>query len=316
MKKLDAEQINALKSLPYWNKVNDLVNLYEKEILSQEEFKQELLRIRGEFKRNTPNFPKVSPSKKRSIGSSVEMVSIEGDQFQLRSNINYIAILSDFLISKYPIMQELYKSIIGSNPSHFQSKKNPVESISWYDAIEFCNELSHLEGLEKCYSGSKDNIRCNFQLNGYRLPTEAEWIFAARGGRYSKSYDYSGGNNPNNVVWNSSNSNGSTQPVGLKNSNELGLYDMSGNVYEWCWDWKEDYPNITENNPKGPLNGEGRVIRGGSWWHDPEFSNILYKYKKPDFVTALTGNPTDIRGVLYPNDKNYFLGFRITRTLK
>ncbi|MBU4486944.1 MAG: formylglycine-generating enzyme family protein [Candidatus Delongbacteria bacterium] len=243
------------------------------------------------------------------------MISIEGDQFQLRSNVNYIAILSDFLISKYQVTQELYQFIMGNNPSSFHGTNNPVESVSWYDAVEFCNKLSEFEGFERCYSGSKDNIKCNFLSNGYRLPTEAEWIFAARGGRHSKGYDYSGDNNPDSVAWHSSNSKDSTQPVGLKAPNELGLYDMSGNVYEWCWDWREEYPIVTEKNPTGPFNGESRIIRGGSWCHDFEFCNILYKYKKPDIITALTGNPTDIRGALHPSDKNYFLGFRLSKTL-
>jgi formylglycine-generating enzyme required for sulfatase activity len=169
---------------------------------------------------------------------------------------------------------------MGNNPSRFfkrsrflglgkrhDLKMPPVERVSWYDSIEFCNKKSEMEGLEKCYSGSGDNIKCDFTKNGYRLPTEAEWEYAARGGNKSRGYKYAGSNNIAEVAWYSSNSNHKTHPVGQKQPNELGIYDMSGNVWEWCNDRydKNYYKNSPRNNPQGPKSGNSYVLRGGSW---------------------------------------------------
>lgn len=145
-------------------------------------------------------------------------------------------------------------------------KDHPVIHVSWNDAIAFCNWLSEKEGLLKTYSGNGESINCNFDSNGYRLPTEAEWEFAAKGGKASKGFKYSGGNDIDAVGWYSGNSGSSTQSSGTKQSNEIGIHDMSGNVWEWCWDWYGDYNSLSQTNPSGPHSGSFRVVRGGGWF--------------------------------------------------
>ncbi len=148
----------------------------------------------------------------------------------------------------------------------------PVIYVSWYDAVKYCNWLSEQAGLPKAYSISGTSVNWNQNAEGYRLPTEAEWEYAARGGKHSRGYKYAGSNNVGEVGWYSGNSGGKTHPVKGKKANELGLYDMSGNVWEWCWDWYDsDYYSISPGgNLTGPSSGSYRVIRGGSWGLNPE----------------------------------------------
>ena len=128
---------------------------------------------------------------------------------------------------------------------------DPVICVSWYDAVDYCNWLSRKDGLLPAYSRGGNSIQCNFSANGYRLPTEAEWEYAATGGSSSRGYTYSGSNTIGNVAWYSGNSGLKPHPVGGKQANELGLYDMSGNVWEWCWDWYGDYPSRSQTDPTG-----------------------------------------------------------------
>ncbi len=153
-----------------------------------------------------------------------------------------------------------------------QSDKDPVVLISWFDAVEYCNWKSKKEGLTPCYSVSGNSVNCSWNANGYRLPTEAEWEYAARGGKLGRGYSFSGGNDAGTLAWFALNSGGKTQPVGTKQANELGLYDMSGNVWEWCWDWYGTYSNASQTDPRGPSFGSYRIVRGGGY-SDP-FANL------------------------------------------
>ena len=155
--------------------------------------------------------------------------------------------LSDYYIGKTEVTQALWETVMGNNPSRFKGENLPVEKISWNDCKEFISKLNALTGKT------------------FRMPTEAEWEYAARGGSKSRGYTYSGSNRLDDVAWYEDNSGGKTHEVGTKSPNELGLYDMSGNVWEWCSDWFGDYSSSAQNNPKGPDSGTDRVRRGGSW---------------------------------------------------
>ena len=155
--------------------------------------------------------------------------------------------LSGYYIGKYEVTQELWKAVMGSNPSKFKGDNLPVECVSWDDVQEFLRKLNAMTGKR------------------YRLPTEAEWEFAARGGNSSRGYKYSGSNSLGSVAWYGDNSGDRTHSVGTKSPNELGIYDMSGNVWEWCHDWYGSYSSSPQRNPKGPNSGSKRVYRGGDW---------------------------------------------------
>ncbi len=159
---------------------------------------------------------------------------------------------------------------MGNNPSRFKGDNLPVERVSWYDAVEFCNRLSRKEGLTPEYTISGKDVTWNRSADGYRLPTEVEWEYAARGGNKSRGYRFSGSDDPKEVAWYSANSGEKTHPVGQKKPNELGIYDMSGNVWEWVWDWydSDHYSSSPASDPTGPYTGSLRVLRGGSWRSD------------------------------------------------
>ena len=168
--------------------------------------------------------------------------------------------LSSYRIGKYEVTQELWEAVMGSNPSHFKGARHPVEMVSWDDCQRFINKLNELTG------------------QNFRLPTEAEWEFAARDGNSSRGYKYSGSNNVDNVAWYSGNSGYTTHNVGTKSPNELGVYDMSGNVCEWCSDWYGEYSSASQTNPKGPGSGSNRVDRGGSWSNIARNSRVSIRY--------------------------------------
>ncbi len=183
-----------------------------------------------------------------------------------KRNEDNILKVNDFFISRFETTQFEYKKIMGDNPSYFKSNYNPVEQVSWYDAVKYCNLRSKIEDRNPCYKFNGDTVTCDFSANGYRLPTEAEWEFAAHGGNASKNYIYSGGDDINEVAWFDKNSDKRTHSVGQKISNELGLYDMTGNVWEYCWDNYYYYPDEYEGSQEDIYC----VLRGGSWIYGPK----------------------------------------------
>ena len=230
----------------------------------------------------------VAPNPQEKAALPEWMVKVDGGTFMMGATAEQSAdassfekpahkvTVSDFYIGKYEVTQALWTKIKGTNPSRYIGNGNlPVETVSWYDCIRFCNALSKSMGYAACYriengvNGSgKENSTVtllNGGRGGFRLPTEAEWEYAARGGNRSKGYKYSGSNRLDDVAWYYDNSKGQTHPVGEKVPNELGLYDMSGNVWEWCWDWYDNYSSKSQNNPTGPDKGSDRVYRGGTW---------------------------------------------------
>lgn len=194
--------------------------------------------------------------------SMIEVVHVPAGSFMREgSEIS----VSSFYIGRYEVTQSQYQELMGKNPSRFAiDPKLPVEAVSWYDAVACCNALSAKEGLEPVYTIKGTEVTADFTRKGWRLPTEAEWEFAARGGTASKGYSYAGSNDVAAVAWFVDNSNARTFAVGSKIPNELGLYDMSGNAFEWCNDWYGEYEQGPQNNPKGVDSGFMRVLRGGS----------------------------------------------------
>jgi formylglycine-generating enzyme required for sulfatase activity len=203
--------------------------------------------------------------------------------------------VSSFFMGKYEVTQREYQAIIGTNPSNFRGDNLPVENVSWYDAVEYCNRLSQREGLTPAYTISGTNVTWNRNANGYRLPTEAEWEYACRAGTTSE-YN-TGPSIRDDTGWYSGNSGGRTHPVGEKPPNAWGLYDMHGNVWEWCWDWHGNYSTNAQTDPMGASSGSIRVLRGG-WWGD-----------------AARGVRSAGRDFSTPSYRSEYVGFRVVRPL-
>lgn len=198
-------------------------------------------------------------------GVEYPMVFVEGGTFRMGSDDSeadssempvHKVTLSSYCIGKYEVTQELWEAIMGSNPSHIKGSRKPVEKVSWDDCQEFIRKLNNLTGKD------------------FKLPTEAQWEYAARGGKKSRGYKYSGSNTIGDVAWYDGNSGDETHDVGTKIPNELGLYDMTGNVEEWCSDWYGDYSSSRQTNPSGPSRGSYRVIRGSSWLCKARYSRF------------------------------------------
>jgi len=274
-----------------------------------------------------------------------EMVWVPGGSFELGRNLGTgggwdetpisTVTLTGFWMGKYQVTQEQYLDVMGTNPSYFTiangrhpmtgeaAMRRPVETVSWYDAIVFCNKLSIREGLAPAYEMESvdtpgqwttdperwgavptswnynprwDDVKVVEGSAGYRLPTEAQWEYAAKGGNGSPgSFTYSGSNDANAVAWYWENSGSMTHEVGKKAPNGLGIYDMSGNVWEWCWNWWENYTSAPKNNPVGASSGSYRVIRGGSWLNSVGLVRSALRY------------------VNDPCDRGSVFGFRLLR---
>jgi len=222
--------------------------------------------------------------------------------------IHMVTFTYNFYIGKYEVTFDEYDTFCEatgrSKPSDngWGRENRPVVNVSWNDAIAYCNWLSEKEDLPKAYDSSGNLLDKDGKVTaditkvlGYRLPTEAEWEYAARGGNKSKGYKYSGSNSVDDVAWYDPNSGEMTQEVGKKTPNELGLHDMSGNVWEWCSDWYEAYSNSAQTNPYN-TSGSSRVVRGGSWFHFASNARVASR-------TGSSATGTDRS-----------LGFRIART--
>ena len=230
----------------------------------------------------------VTPKQKEVLSRLVgNMVQVDGGRFQMGGTPEqgsdadsyekpvHEVTLSDYYMGKYEVRQSEWEAVMGNNPSYFKGDDLPVENVSWEDCHEFIGRLNALTGLS------------------FKLPTEAQWEYAARGGSLSKSYKFSGSNDLEEVGWYGSNSGNYTHRVGEKQPNELGLYDMSGNVWEWCEDWYGDYSSDSQSDPIGAVSGSFRVYRGGSRNSGARLCRVSYRLYNA------------------PNRRNSFLGFRL-----
>ena len=238
----------------------------------------------------TPAPPRVAPL--------LDMVPLPGGELRMGSpgsevgrydnEARHRVWVSEFEIAKFPVTQGQYAEVMGENPSYFQDpaddgerpEDRPVEGVSWFDAVRFCNRRSELEGLKPCYD--LKTWKCDFTADGYRLPTEAEWEYACRAGTTSQYYF---GNTPaklGNYGWYDKNSGGRPRPVGQKLPNAWGLYDMCGNVWQWCNDfYKVDYyAGSPKQDPRGPDGGENKVVRGGAWRFGAESCRSGFRYNE------------------------------------
>jgi formylglycine-generating enzyme required for sulfatase activity len=236
------------------------------------------------------------------------MIFIEGGTFEMGDHFGegspeelpvHDVTLSSFYIGAHEVTQGEYEALMGNNPAHGNGVGDnyPVHSLTWYNAVEYCNTRSVQEGFTPCYNLSDNS--CNFDANGYRLPTEVEWEYVARGGEnWEDNYRYSGTTDElDNYAWYGSNSGEQSHEVGTKLPNQLGIYDMSGNVSEWCNDWysSDYYGSSPAVNPTGPASASDRVIRGGSWYFNTNWCRNAHRY------------------YLGPMIDFYSIGFRVAR---
>ncbi|MBN2288677.1 MAG: SUMF1/EgtB/PvdO family nonheme iron enzyme [Candidatus Glassbacteria bacterium] len=233
-----------------------------------------------------------------TVIQGVTMAYIPAGSFQMgsESNANYMPVhtvtLDGFQMSQTEITQAKYQEVVGSNPANFTGDdRRPVEMVSWYDAATFCNLLSEAAGLELCYDLS--TWECDFTRDGFRLPTEAEWEYACRAGTTTEYYTGDSESDLDRSGWYDGNSGGTTQPVGQKEPNAWNLYDMHGNLWEWCWDWADSYSEESQTNPTGPESGSWPISRGGGFGNSAGYSTSYQRVSR------------------YRTDRVNYLGFRV-----
>ena len=205
-------------------------------------------------------------------GCGMNMVTIPAGQFMMGVNEGPIDAkpahqvkVDGFLMDQHEITQDVYEGVTGKNPSRRKNPRNPVEQVTWSAAVKFCNARSTQEGLSPCYN--TNTWECDFSANGYRLPTEAEWEYACRAGSSTRFYFGESNEELRSFGWFEGNSEAKPHPAGQRKPNAWGLYDMAGNVWEWCNDFygSKYFRDSPGENPHGPTQGEKRVLRGGAW---------------------------------------------------
>ncbi len=230
-------------------------------------------------------------------GGSFQMGTADtGDEWLAQSRPVRPVSVDSFQLSVTEITQEQFQRVMGRNPSLMRGDSTrPVDQVSWIDAVEFCNKLSELAGLHPCYSPL--SRECHFPAGGFRLPTEAEWEFACRAGTTTKYYFGDSEQDLGHAGWYRDNSRGSTHPVAGLRPNRFGLFDMHGNVWEWCNDWFGDYGDRDTLNPRGPNRSHSKVVRGGAWHYAANGCTSAYRHRaQPEFRLS-------------------FVGFRVARSL-
>jgi formylglycine-generating enzyme required for sulfatase activity len=227
------------------------------------------------------------------MGSPTAEANRDSDETQ-----HMVTLTTDFWMAESEVTQRQYRNVMGSSPSSFKGDDLPVEMVSWFDAVAYCNALSVKEKLTPCYQvngttiGWAEGVKCT----GYRLPTEAEWEYAASPASPPRTV-YAGSDSPDAVAWHSGNTGGTTHAVKTKTANARGLYDLSGNVWEWVWDWYQGrYEALPSTDPIGPSTGATRVVRGGAWGYPAANARVARRY------------------YLTPTIRYDFLGFRVVRS--
>ncbi|HEX42978.1 MAG TPA: formylglycine-generating enzyme family protein [Phycisphaerales bacterium] len=236
-----------------------------------------------------------SPPDAQQTESGVKMVLLPAGTFTMGEPGEIDApphevTLSAFYIDVHLVTQADYERVMGANPSRWKAPDNPVEQVRWSDAVRYCNKRSELEGLEPCYDIEK--WTCDFAADGYRLPTEAEWEYACRAGTQTAWFFGPDASRLGDYAWFQANASGRPQPVGRKKPNPWGLYDMIGNLWQWCNDFYQVdyYEQSPQQDPTGPDTGETKVVRGGAWKFTADACRSAYRYNEsPGYTDVCFG---------------------------
>jgi formylglycine-generating enzyme required for sulfatase activity len=242
-------------------------------------------------------------------GGTFTMGSPEDEADRGSDEVQHSVTVGSFYLGKYEVTQKEWEGLMGTgleeqmdlagySSLYGEGDDYPMYYVSWLDAVRYCNARSDAEGLAKVYTiaggAGAETVTCDWEADGYRLPTEAEWEYAATGG--GAGFLYSGSDTADDVAWYWDNSDSTAHPVGGKAANGLGIYDMSGNLWEWCWDWYGDYGEAGQTDPRGPESGSIRVCRGGSWSDGAGYLR------------------SSLRGGDVPSSRYEVLGFRLARS--